>query len=342
MRGIRLLSCALFLCLVPTSSWAWKDPINDQGREVQQLEMTGEFDKLEAMAAELRKSDARFVGSNSKLYHFYLVLGATAGPPGSCKCDGSQRGPTFEEKEPILKKWLTEHPQSITARLALSELFITHAWHARGEDYADKVTADQWKLFYDRLEVARTYLDRLDPKDDPMVYHEHLNLAEDLFSSRAELDRVYAAATRDYPRFFHFYTDRARILQEKWFDRPGELGDFAQSLLSVPGGEDGQIAYTYVAGRLSREYTCRQEYEQVGLKWPVLKEAYRTRDRLYGLRSLDLNFLLSCAIVARDFAFAKQLVPRIADDEWAPSVWGSKEAFDANVAWVQVEPAAEP
>jgi len=335
MRATRRLACVLFLCLVSAKSWAWQDPISDQDRKVQQLEMSGALDQLEAMAAELRKTDARFVGSNSKLYHFYLVLGEAAAPAGSCKCAGSQSGPTFEEKEPILKRWLTEHPRSIAARLALGQLFITHAWHARGVGYADKVTAEQWKLFRDRLEIARSYLDGLDPKDDPMVYSEYLDMAQYLDSSRAAIDRVYAAATRDYPRFFHFYADRADVLQEKWFGRPGELTEFAQSLLSAPGGDDGQVAYTYVAGRLSTQYTCKQELEEVGLKWPLLREAYRTRDRLYGLRSFDLNLLLSCAIAARDFGFAKQLAPRIAEDEWAPTVWGTKADFDANIAWIR-------
>jgi hypothetical protein len=144
------------------------------------------------------------------------------------------------------------------------------------------------------------------------------------------LTRLTQPQRATIPDFFHFYADRANMLQEKWFGRPGELARYTQSLLSSPGREDGQIAYTYVAGRLSAQYTRENIFEKTGLIWPLLDDAYLTRDRLYGLRSTDLNIWLNYAIAANDIAVAAELVARIGGD-WDRSVWGSKDAFDAAV-----------
>jgi hypothetical protein len=81
----------------------------------------------------------------------------------------------------------------------------------------------------------------------------------------------------------------------------------------------------------------RGRLDQIGLAWPLLKDAYRTREKRYGLRSADLNIMLDYAIEARDIAFAKELVARIGED-WAPFVWRDKNTFDANVAWVRAQP----
>jgi hypothetical protein len=293
----------LILCALSNAASAAVNPRTALFESVEQLLKGGELDKIEAMAAEFRATDARFVGSNSKLFYLYGALGAFKNPPDRCSCGNVNSAFTFEEKERTLKAWLTQKPASLAARLGLYELFANYAWVARGHAYAKQVNEAQWRLFYERLQIAGGYLKELDPKDDPSIYEAYLELAGNT-GPRAELDRVYAGATRAFPQFFHFYADRADKLQEKWYGEPGELATFTRSLLRSPGGEDGQIAYTYVAGRLARQYEPKYLFQATGLLWPLLKEAYLTREKRYGLGTSELRTLLICAVAANDQEYA--------------------------------------
>jgi hypothetical protein len=305
VRRLRLwhFSIVLTLCAVSAAGSAKADPRKELMANVQQLLMQSQFDKLDAMADEFRSTDARFVGSNSKLYHLYNALGAIKASSEKCSCGGYASAFTFQEKERALKTWLKERPQSITARLGLRRLFTTYAWRGRGGAYARDVTDEQWRLFHERLQTAGSFLKGLDPKDDPNVYAAYHELAYAM-GTRAELDRIYVLATRDYPQFFHFYADRAQALQEKWYGEPGELAKYTQSLLSSPGGENGQIAYTYVAGRMMGAYGQEALFEKTGLIWPLLKDAYATRARRYGEGAGELRTQLTYAIAANDREFA--------------------------------------
>jgi hypothetical protein len=171
------------------------------------------------------------------------------------------------------------------------------------------VKEEQWKTFHERMEAALSQLKGLDPKDDPNVYLDYAQIALDL-GSRAAFDKIYASEIRDYPTFFHFYAERAVALQEKWGGEPGDLPRYTRSLLSFPGGQNGQLAYTYVAGRLVTQFSREQIFEKTGLNWPLLKDAYLTRKKQYGWSDADKSVLLSYAIAAQDDAFANDLRAR--------------------------------
>jgi hypothetical protein len=51
-------------------------------------------------------------------------------------------------------------PNSITARVALAKSYVDYAWDARGDDVSDAVSKSGWQLFEQRLQKAKTILDR--------------------------------------------------------------------------------------------------------------------------------------------------------------------------------------
>src|SRR5271169_157389 len=67
---------------------------------------------------------------------------------------------------------------------------------------------------------AWTYIRDLDPKLDPVIFDERIGILRDVNSSRKTMDAVDDAATKSFPRYFHFYADRAELLQQSGWEAP--------------------------------------------------------------------------------------------------------------------------
>src|SRR6185436_12670054 len=113
-----------------------------------------------------------------------------------------------------------------------------------------RVTPEQWKLFAQRLQTARSYIDVVDPDSDPHAYCVLMDISRGSSEPRARLDALYTKAIRANPTYFHYYSERAIDMLERWFGSDEDLASYVESVLTHPGGEDGQVAYTFIAYRL--------------------------------------------------------------------------------------------
>ena len=330
--GLIFICLISFFCIAPPSARAEPDVIQAFYRQVEPMLMARRFVELDAMADDFRKSDARFLGGDQKLRHFYYGLGSIEGQ--TCGCGGYESSISFEQKEPLVRQWLAKRPQSIAAHIVMARMLTNYAWRARGHGYADTVTDDQEKNYEDRLAQAAVYVKGMNPKDDPQIYGIYTTLARASANARPTLDSIYTDVTKQFPRWFISYSNRADILQQKWFGQPGELAAYTQSLLLSPGGEEGKIAYSYVADRLVGQYRWEELFTVTGLKWPLVKEAYAIREKKYGMNNNNWNILLSLAVAGRDMPTAKIAVQHIGND-WDTEVWKDKRYFDQTVAWVK-------
>jgi hypothetical protein len=216
----------------------------------------------------------------------------------------------------------------------MAQLWSNYAWQGRGGEYADNVTPEQWRLLAERLEKASSYMKELDPESDPHAYLVLMGIALGKSRARRELDILYDRAVHSNPRYFHYYPERAVALMERWFGRKDELANYVQSILEQPGGEDGQVAYSYIALRLMQRHGRDELFEKTGLSWPHVRAAYATRGRVYGLRSRDWNALCKMALAVPDVPAAKEALQHIGSD-WDPAVWREKKYFDAAAAWIR-------
>jgi hypothetical protein len=282
--------------------------------DAETLLLARNFDRLESTANELRRTKAKFPnGGYPKLDNFYEGLSAIS-ERSHCLCGNYKSSVPFETKRDLLQKWMEAQPKLLTARIAIAELWMNYAWYARGSGYANNITPEDWKLYFERLKTGGDYLKGIDPKDDPYVYMEYSQLIELTPSPRKALDAVYVAAVENYPDFFPIYLREARMLEEKWFGRPGEIAAFMLYLLQSPGGKNGQIAFAYVATyRAPTEYGLyrKQVFEKMGLPWPLFRDAYKTKEKQYGLSEEDWNALWVYCIAANDGAAALDIIQHV-------------------------------
>ena len=136
-------------------------------REIRADVVAEQFDDIDRLADELRHSKARWAGGDFKLRSLYKALD----------------DPRLTDKDTAdhlehLRHWMTERPESITARIALATSLHRWAWVARGSGTADTVTAEGWRLFGERIKESQTVLDSArDMKVmDPQWYSEEMTV----------------------------------------------------------------------------------------------------------------------------------------------------------------------
>lgn len=294
------------------------------------------FDALDSLEAEFRDPNVRLTGGMSQLYEFYGILGAFAGSKNySCNSQLS-----FDQKHALLEKWKESQPESIAAHIALAQLWWAAGWTERGNGYVDTVGFFQWITLYSDLRKAKSILAEVDSRADPHSYYLSLEIAQSDFSPfddrRAKLDGLYHEAVKDYPSYYHFYSQRAEDLQVRWHGEPGELKTYLGSLAQSPGGDAGAVAYSFAAYRLMQENQRSILLATTGLTWPLIESGFQTRERLYGLRKRDWNALLFLAIAGIDRDVAKAALLRVGND-WDPLIWQERHYFDYAVKWANTE-----
>jgi hypothetical protein len=287
-----------------------------------------QFGSLDATEVEMRNPNVRLLGGNSQLYHFYGALAAYS--DSSLFSCHSQF--TFDQKRQLLEAWLTANPQSIAAHIAFSQFWSNAGWTQRGDRYSDDVTAQQWEMLASALAKAKLSLIDFDGRADPHMYFVLMEIARGLPDPRPVLDRLYASAIKAYPSYFHYYSQRASALLERWYGRPGELKTYSASLLQSPGSDAGLVAYSYVTFTLMQFNERSTLLQTTGLSWPIIRAAYARREELYGLRNRDWNALCNLALAAIDRDAAKAALAKI-EDRWDPDVWKERGYFDAAVSW---------
>ena len=304
-------------------------PVDDLCQRVEALLSALAFDSLDATEAVLRDPNVRLIGGISQLYAYYDGLAGSAGVvPYSC-----HSAMPFEQKRALLEQWVRERPRSVAAAIALSELWSSAGWEVRGGAYSNQVSQEQWRQLADDLREASTALNRIETTSDPHSYLVQMSIARGQPDPRAALDAVYAAAIKRFPTYFHYYSQRANLLQERWYGNEGELGPFASSLLDKPGGDAGLVAYSFVTYNLMHFYPGPTLFRNTGLSWPIVQKAYATRERLYGLRNRDWNALLNLSLAATDRDAARRALEKVGE-RWDPAVWRKRQYFDDAVKWV--------
>jgi hypothetical protein len=299
--------------------------------DLEQMLSRGEFDKLEGLASEYRSTQAPTLGGYWALYAFYKNVAGFRGD--GCGCGNDTSDAAFEDKHKQLELWLTAKPQSLTARVALANMWISYAWTRRGGGFSGQTNDAQWGGYFEGLARADNILSGIDPAADPMVLLNEMKTAERSGNQRARLDELYVHATNAFPTFIPYYTNRYLALQERWHGRPGEAKEYIQSLLRSPGGEEGKILYAAVAeSALKFERAKFELLETSGVSYGQLIGAYAARQRAVGLTDHDWNALMYFAAAAQDRNGIMFIAKKIGD-KWEPELWGSKDNFDTWVNW---------
>lgn len=280
------------------------------------------FAQLDEIADSARSQKSRFLGGAWKLHTFYDVIRS----PGALTATDEAWNAHMER----LQRWIASSPNASTPRVALAESYVRFAWKARGNGYSEKVTADGWKLFGERVQKARDILEQAKAVStkDPQWYRtlQTVALAQGWDHQLAE--QLLADATTAEPTYYYFYNEHANYLLPKWYGKPGDAESFAEAIADRIGGPEGDFIYYQVALSLN---CCRLPAQAPALSWQRVKQGFNSLEQLYGITSYERNAMALMAVRQGDKEVAQQLFARIGDN-WSARVWGSKDRFENSKA----------
>jgi len=341
-RIAAVLMCLGWFFLPVESCLAAADVSSDLSDKAEALLKSGQFSALDSMAHDLQQKNARFPGGDPQIYTFYMALGAIK--DGNCGC--SKGTIPFVVKQKEAAKWLAADPSSPVAHLAMAMLWINYAWAARGGDYAPLVTSQKFRDYHDRLETANGYVANVDPATNLFLYYERTELAEVTPSPKDAIMAASEAMVHADLSWFPIYARKAEMLKEKWYGEPGELAQFAKSLLRAPDADIGQTAYAEIATSFVGGIAYNDGFEAIGDDWPALKRAYAAKEKRYRLSEDDADALLQYAAIFHDqpaIDHALQLMRSYAGQGYAVAIndlgWaylhgtGVPQQRDLAIAW---------
>lgn len=287
----------------------------------------GHYEELDACAATLERTQARFPNGGWQLYRMIDTLSECPGGP-------AQPDEAWRLHLDRLHEWMLQHPESFPAREALAGAIRNYAWKARGEGFANTVTAEGWRLFSDRLQQASSILQGgpADLHHSPMWYYTSLSVDRELSRPREEYDRIFQEGIARTPGFFGFYTEKAYALLPRWNGQPGDWERFAKDVSDAKGGQDGDALYFYIV---------RSQCESIGnkdvlgddlLDWPRVKRGWVALCTTYGNTNNNLNEYCLMAGMKGDREETLLLLDQI-KGQWDPWTWKTRAIFDDFQDW---------
>ena len=232
------------------------------------LYRAGDYATLDRVAAEWRKGKERFLDGTWKIAIFYNAIAELDLP--------------FPERFQRLEEWQSALPDSIAPRLLHAEALVDWAWDARGNGVASTVTEEGWKLFRERLAMARMELAALSSRRTECLrwFEIMQTVALGQNWSREEYEALFEEAIRTEPEYQSFYARKISYLQPKWHGKEGDELEFVNSLPErFPGGV-GEELYARIAwsGLETANYRLRQTggryFPDMGMKWEPMKAGF--------------------------------------------------------------------
>ena len=189
--GAALLALGLWPASAPTQADEPSEHIVAVRGDVELMLMEGRTDELDAIADDYGASRVRVQGGWWALAQLYDWLTPFAG--SGCGCGPDISRVTFDHKRKALEAWLERRPHSLTARIALANLWKSRAWQLRGIGYAKDTTAAAWRGFREAMARAEETLAPVEETADPMVYFLEMNMVAASDDPRGRLQSLYAA-----------------------------------------------------------------------------------------------------------------------------------------------------
>jgi hypothetical protein len=186
--------------------------------------------QAKALAPQVKQGNVRALGQllascgpNHDARGFYLRLLASDAP------------------RPALDAWCAQEPQNAIAFLVRGRQSITWAWEARGSGNAKSVSEAAWRIFGERIELARRdlmYAASLDPRDaTPWAELVRVAIAAD--SDETTARGYFTEAVRRDPTSYVAHREMLTYLSRRWHgDYPKMMAFARQVAASAPPGSD--------------------------------------------------------------------------------------------------------
>jgi hypothetical protein len=297
---------------------------NDAFRLLQECK----FDELETLSAKHRARDLKLDCSGlDTLNEFYDYF----------NFDDSASDAYWESIAHCLEQWAQAHPESPTPLVTLGHLYLNFGWKARGNGWADTVTDQGWRLFGERLQKAKGYLDRAAALkiQDPCTYPALITVALGLNSPREEMESAYNRGVALEPNYLELYYTKGYYLLPRWYGEKGEWEAWLKTVADARGGEEGDILYAWIAARQAN-MEHEDFFRRTDANYERMQRGFAAALERWGQAtpSFNLNNICCFACIKGDRETARKYFKRIGG-QWMKFVWKDRAYFDRCQAWAE-------
>ncbi|PYK13089.1 MAG: cytoplasmic protein, partial [Verrucomicrobia bacterium] len=278
-----------------------------------------DFSRLEEASDGYRRTKSR---TPSGLWKLTLFQAAIYGAIRE-SARGRERETAFRDLESKTTRWVQRYPNSPSAHIAHSSVFIQHAWAIRGSGYASTVKPEAWEPFRRYIAMARANLEthKSIAAVDPRWYELMLSVARDESWERDEFDRLLDEALNREPLFYQTYFLALEYLLPKWHGGKHDIEDFARRAVERTSSQEGQGMYARIYWFASQAQFKNQLFSDSMVVWPHMKSGFDDVIARYP-DAWNLNNYAKFACLAGDKAKARELLERIKSaivaEAWQP------------------------
>ena len=237
------------------------------------LTAASQFDDLDRLFADWSQSSERMADGRWKLLMFHDAMGQQFS--GMSDWDASYR---------ILQDWRKKNPKSAAAAVAEAIYWYDYAWNARGNGYANTVTADGWRLFNERLEKAETILIDSKPyaSSNPLWWRVKLEVGGGLGLPIQDMLKEFEAGAAVEKYFYPAYTAMVTRLTPKWGGDWNLVDHFIKDAVKNTQDVEGYSMYARLYWSVD---SCGCElsnlFRETQASWPDMKHGFEDLIRSY-------------------------------------------------------------
>jgi len=281
------------------------------------------FEDLNRLASEAISSGKIFGDGAWGIYVFHQTLI----PAPEVKEEG------LVDLESRFLRWIQQTPESLTARVALVEFYIGYAWRARGGGYANTVSAEQWKVFRERLAMAeKVLLDATKVQgQDPYWYAVLASLGRAQQWPADKYELMFQDGLRNYPTNWELACTRAYGLLPRWYGEPGDWEAFAEKETQREGGLGPEV-YARIVLSLFGYYD--NVFKDTKASWERTREGLEILRKKYPDDDVTMNNAVLLARMAGDKEMARALLAQMGDN-YHSGIFRSREDVILMREWAQ-------
>ena len=236
-----------------------------------------------------------------------------------------------------MTEWVKARPNSVTAKIALANLWWQSAWKARGGGYANTVNDQGWKLMEEREGYALGLLNDAKKLKEtcPRWYYTMLQIAKDQSWDKARYDAIFNESIAKYPDYKSSYFSKVLDLQPRWGGAAGEWEQFIAQSADKVGGENGDKFYAQMvwAVEFTHWYHKGNIFREFKISYPRVKKGFEILMKEYPNSLSVTSAYCHAATASGDRQEAAMLFAKLGgrvDCE----VWWSEQSFLSWRNWV--------
>jgi len=225
-------------------------------KHVKELLLQGEFDKITGLAQQYRKSKEKFSDGTWKLHQLYEAF-------GGCKDMDEWTGLLAK-----LDEWNKHETKDPAPLIAIGNAYWSFGKQARGNGFADTVTAEGWKLLGERLAIGRSKLvaDSRKCVTCPEYFVVMMKLGIDGCQERESFMKLFEQGVKLEPTYLYLYEMKSYYILPRWYGKQGELREFV-----VETAKNNPEAALWVLWRLQNQGVYQNVCKDEEIDWNAIK-----------------------------------------------------------------------